>query len=125
LAVEVRNFFGKNGNFKLAKFLQNFSEKVWKKVWKFKFGKKFGYYSKMYVNFENFKKKYVKFEFLSQKDCFGSKSLEKVRKSLESLEILKIVLFRNFQKLQKMTLNLNFGNREKLVPSRKPTRTFG
>jgi len=35
---------------------RNFCEKVQKKVRKFKFGKKFGNYSKMYVNFENYKK---------------------------------------------------------------------
>ena len=35
---------------------QNFRKKVWKKVRKFKFGEKLGYYLKMYVNFENFKK---------------------------------------------------------------------
>jgi hypothetical protein len=34
----------------------NFCEKVRKKVRKFKFGKKFGNYSKMYVNFQNFEK---------------------------------------------------------------------
>jgi len=36
--------------------LRNFREKVRKKVRKFKFGKKFGNYSKMYINFENFEK---------------------------------------------------------------------
>jgi len=43
-------FFGKKLKFSKSR---NFREKVWKKVQKFKFGKKFGYYSKMYVNFEN------------------------------------------------------------------------
>jgi len=32
----------------------------------------------------------------------------------------------NFQKItKKMTLKSNFGNREKLIPTRKPTRMFG
>ncbi len=45
-------FRKKNGIFELAEFSQKSSEKIRK----FKFGKKFGNYSKMYVNFENFKK---------------------------------------------------------------------
>ncbi len=40
---------------------QNFRENIQKKVWKFKFGKKFGYYSIMYIIFENFEKKYVNY----------------------------------------------------------------
>jgi len=56
--------------------------------------------------------------FESKNPLFGSKSLEKVQKSLEigfskHSEILEIFLFRNFQKLQKMTLNSNFRNRKK------------
>jgi len=44
------------------------------------------------------------------------------------------VIFSRFRKLsfselskiyKKMTLNSNFGNREKLVPTRKPTQKFG
>ncbi len=92
--------------------------------------------------------------FESKNPAFGSKSLEKVRKkfgkssekfgkvrkSLESseisetgfaeyseiLEILEIVFFSEIsENYEKMMLNLNFGNREKLVPTRKPTRKFG
>ncbi len=64
------------------------------------------------------------------------KSLEKFGKVWKSLEKfgnrvfrtfgnLGIVLFQTFQKLQKMELNSNFGYREKLVPTRKPTQKFG
>ena len=64
--------------------------------------------------------------FESKNPGFGSKSLEKVWKSLETgfsehSEILEIVLFQNFRKLQKITLNLNSGNCEKLVLTQKPT----
>ncbi len=58
MVIEVWKFFGKKQNFQtreifeLAKFLRKSSEKVRK----FKFRKKFGYYSKIYVNFENFEK---------------------------------------------------------------------
>ncbi len=93
-------------------------------------GKKFGYYSKMQVNFENFEKKYLKFKFLSQKTLFlGQKVWKKFGKSLEKfgnvrkLGFLKVRKFRKlfFSELsknyKKMTLNSNFGNREKLVPT--------
>jgi len=48
--------------------------------------------------------------------------MEKVWKSLETgfskhSEISEIVLFRTFKNYEKMTLDSNFGNREKLVPS--------
>jgi len=46
--------------------------------------------------------------FESKNPVFGSKSLEKV-----------------FENYEKMTLNSNFGNRQKLVPTQKPTRKFG
>jgi len=77
---------------------------------------------------------------------FWSKSSEKVQKNSENLENLEKV--RKFQKLvfpnvrkfwkfrkfgnselsenyEKMTFNSKFENREKLVPTRKPTRKFG
>jgi hypothetical protein len=120
---------------------QNFRKKIWKKVWKFKFTKKFGYKPKLYVNFKNKIKNYVKFEFLSLKTLFlgqkvwqkFSKSLERVWKSSESLEtgisecseILEIVLFRTFQKLRKNDVQLELQKREKLVSTQKPTRKFG
>jgi len=37
----------------------------------------------------------------------------------------EIFLFQTFQKLQKNDVKSNFGIREKLVPTRKPTRMFG
>ncbi len=144
-AVEVWKFFRKKQNF--------WTREIFEK----KFGKKIRNLSseKVWILFENvckvqkFWKKFIKFEFLSQKTLFlgqkvwkfwkkFGKSLEKVRKkfgkssekfgkSLESLEtgfsecseISEIVLFRNFQKLLKNDVNSNFGNREKLVPTRK------
>jgi len=36
--------------------------------------------------------------------------------NLEFTENSEFVIFQSFQKLQKMTLKSNFGNREKLVP---------
>jgi len=68
-----------------------------------------------------------------KKPVFESESLEKVRKSSETevsehseiTENLEFVLFQTFRKYKKITLKLNFGNREKLVPTRKPTRMFG
>ncbi len=61
---------------------QNFCEKVWK----FKFGKKFGNYSKMYVNF---KKSMWSLSFWVKKPCFWVK---KFRKSSV------IVIFQNLRK---------------------------
>jgi hypothetical protein len=46
---------------------RNFRKKVWKKVRKFKFGKKFGYYSIMYIIFENSEKKYINYESIELK----------------------------------------------------------
>jgi len=90
--------------------LRNFCEKVRKKV------------RILFENvrkFQKFQKKYVKFEFLSQKNLFlGQKVWIKFRKILEKVwkiseigfsecsEILEIVLFRNFQKLQKNDVKL-------------------
>ncbi len=76
------------------------------------------------------KKNYVKFEFLSQKTLFLG---QKVRKSLEKFGNRVFQTFRNFgncsipkfQKLHKMTLNLNLKNFKKLVPTRKTTQKFG
>jgi len=65
---------------------QNCCEKVWKKVQKFKFGKKFGNYSKMYVNFKNFKKVCKVWVFESKKPVFGSKSLDMVRKKFGKVQ---------------------------------------
>jgi len=72
----------------------------------------------MYVNFKNFKKLCKVKVFESKNPVFGSKSLEKVRKSLETgfskhSEILEIILFQTFKNYEKMILNLNFGNPEK------------
>jgi len=110
---------------------RNFCKKVWK------------------CEFQKFQKKYVKFEFLSQKTLLmGIKDWEKFKKSSgkaqkkfgkvwksseiletgfsECLEILEIVFFYKIsENYKKMMLNSNFGNREKLVPTRKPTRKFG
>jgi len=64
---------------------------------------------------------------LGQKTLFlralGSKT--GVSEHSKFTEISEILLFRTFQKLQKMTLKLNFGNREKLVLTQKPTWMFG
>jgi hypothetical protein len=55
------------------------------------------------------------FEILSQKKpVFGSKSLEKVFLNMRKLFYSK--LSKNYEK---MMLNLNFGNHEKLVPAQK------
>jgi len=97
---------------------QNFCEKVQK----FKFIKKFGYYSKMYVNFE---KSTWSLSFWAKKPCFwvkkcrkcSEKVQKKFRKSSESSEtgfsecseiseILEIVLFQNFKKLWKNDVKL-------------------
>jgi len=96
---------------------QNFREKVWKKVWKFKFGKKFGNYSKMYV-------------FESKKPCFWVKKLDKLRKfwklGFPNVRKFRKLLFSKLSEIyEKMTLNSNFGNREKLILTRKPTQKFG
>jgi len=83
------------------------------------------------------------FEFLSQKNLFlGQKVWKKIGNVLkkfgkvwqssakfgnwvsECLEISEIGLFQTFQKLQKMMLNSNFGNRKNLVPTRNPTKKF-
>jgi len=112
-------FFRKKPEFSNS---QNFCEKVQKKVWKFKFGKKFGYYSKMYGNF---KKSMKSLSFWVKKPCFWVKSSEnskKVWKSSESSEtgfsecsetgfsecseISEIVLFRTFRKLRKNDVKL-------------------
>jgi len=72
---------------------------------------------------------------LKKTDEFGmatkfGKNSEKVRK----LGFPNVRIFQKFRKLyfsehsenyKKMTLNSNFGNREKLVPARKPTQKFG
>ncbi len=117
-AVEVRKFFGKKRNFQTRKFFAKSLEKsleiyVRKKVWK------------LFENvrkFQFFWKKYIKFDFLSQKTLFmGQKvwnKFGKVLKSLETgfskcLEISEIVLFQTFQKLQKNDVKL------KLWKSRK------
>jgi hypothetical protein len=65
-------------------------------------------------------------------DKYFGKSLETpvvgsktgVSEHSEFTENLEFVLFLTFQKLQKMTLKSYFGNREKLVPTRKPTQMF-
>jgi hypothetical protein len=82
--------------------LQNFRKKFWKKV---------QILTKIVCQFQKFWKNYVKFEFLSQNPIFGSKSLEKVQKSLETgfskcSEISEIVLFQTFQKLWKNDVQL-------------------
>jgi len=117
--------------------LRNFREKIWKKVQKSKFGKNIRNYSKLYVNFKNFEKVCKVWVFESKKPVFGSKSLEIIRKSSEKVRKFRKLGFpnvRKFRKLlfselskiyEKMTLNSNFGNRKKLVPTRKPTRKFG
>ncbi len=71
-------------------------------------------------------KKLRKVWVLSQKNpVFGSKSSKKFGKVLktgfsEHSEILEIS-----ENYEKMMLNSNFGNHEKLVPTWKPTRKFG
>jgi hypothetical protein len=59
------NFSEKNGIFKFAKIFAR------------KFVKKFGYYSKMYVNFENFEKTMHSLSFLVKKPCFWVKKFGK------------------------------------------------
>jgi len=75
--------------------------------------------------------------FWVKKPVFGSKRLEKARKKFRKVPkqgFPNILNFRKFWKLfyfklsenyKKMTLNLNFENREKLVPTRKLTQKFG
>jgi len=70
------------------------------------------------VRFQKFRKKYVKFEFLSQKTLFlGQKVRKKFGKSSEisesgfsecseSLEISEIVIFRTFRNLRKNDVKL-------------------
>ncbi len=77
-----------------------------------------------------FSKNYVEFKFLSQKTLFlgqkDGKSSEKFGNRVSKhTEISEIVLFRTFRKLQKMMLNSNFGNGEKLVLIQKLTQKFG
>jgi hypothetical protein len=56
----------------------------------------------LYVNFENFEKNYVKFEFLSQKTLFwGQKVWKKYKKNLEKVWKRVFPTFGNFR---------NFGN---------------
>jgi len=70
--------------------------------------------------------------FLSQKTLFlGQKVWKKFGKVWKSLEKFgKFGYFGNrvfgtFENYKKMTLNSNFGNRQKLVPTQKPTQMFG
>ncbi len=86
----------------------------------------------------------MKFEVFGQKTLFFGhkvrKSSEKVQKKFgKSLEISEtdfsecseIRKFRKFgnselsENFEKMTFNSKFENREKLVPTQKPTRKFG
>jgi len=113
------NFSEKNGIFELAKFSRKSSEKsceikVRKKVWKL---------FKNVRKFRKFWKKYVKFEFLGQKI---RKKFGKVWKKFGKVWKFQKLLFSDLSEIyEKMTLNSKFGNREKLVPTRKPTRKFG
>ncbi len=54
--------------------------------------------------------------FESKKPVFGSKSQEKVR---------KLFYHKLSENYEKMTLNLNFENRKKLILTQKPTQKFG
>ncbi len=76
------------------------------------------------------KKNYVKFEFFGQKTLFqGQKSLEKVWKFWKQV-FPNVRKFRKFgnselsENYKKMMFNSKFKNREKLVPTQKPTRKF-
>ncbi len=81
---------------------------------------------KLYVNFENFEKKIRKvWVFESKNAIFGSKSSEKFGKVWKSLEKGFSKHSEISENYEKITLNLNFGNREKLVPTQKPTQKFG
>jgi len=111
---------------------QNFGKKVWKKVWKFKFGKSLDI-NQNCMSISKISKNYVKFEFLSKKKqflskknlVFGSKSLEKARKFRKSSETGFSECSEISENYEKMPLNSKFENREKLVPTRKPTQKFG
>jgi len=72
--------------------------------------------------------------FWVKKPCFWfkkfKKTLEKVRKqgfpNIWNLEKFWKLFYSKLSKnYEKMTLNLNLENCEKLVPTRKPTQTFG
>jgi len=121
------------------------SEFFWKKpeIFAKKFGKKFGNLSlekSLDINrncksISKISKKLCKvWVFESKNPVFGSKSLEKFKKVLVIVRKLGFPNVGKFRKLfysklsknyEKMTLNSNFGNREKLVPTGKPTRKFG
>jgi len=111
-AVKVQKFFGKKRNFWTRKIFAkrfvksselfvfatfgNFSEKngIFKlaKI----FAKKFGYYSKMYVNFKNFEKTMHSLSFLVKKPCFWVK---KFGKSLGKFGKVRKHGFLNIRKL--------------------------
>jgi len=79
------------------------------KVQKFKFGKKVWILTEIVRQFQKFRKNYVKFEFLSQKNpVFGSKSLEKVWKSWEKLG----KVWKSSEKFRNRVFRMfgNFGN---------------
>jgi len=128
-AVEVWNFFGKNLNFQTRKiFAKNFGNKFRNLS-----SEKSSDINRNCTSILKISKSYVKFEFLSQKTLFlGQKVWKKFGKSSgKSLEKLGNTVFRTFGNFgncfipkfpkitKKMMLNLNFENREKLVPTRK------
>jgi len=67
---------------------------------------------------------------MGQKPCFWVKKFGKVRKqgfpNIRNLQkFWKLFYSELSENYEKMTLNSNFENHEKLVPTRKPTRKFG
>jgi hypothetical protein len=118
--LKFKKFSEKNGIFELAKFSRKSLEKV----------------RVLFKNvrlFQKFQKKYVKFEFLSQKTLFLGQKFGDFEKSLEkSLEKVWKVRKQGFpnvwkfrklffseisENYEKMTLNSNFGNRGKRIPT--------
>jgi len=133
LCFQSSAIFRKNPEFLNSR---NFREKVRKKVWKFKFGKKFGNYSKMYVNFETlfFGQKVRKCSEKVRKKLGNFGKISEISEKFRKLVFPNVRKFRNFRKFgnselsenfEKMVSYLNFGNYEIFVPTRKPTRKFG
>jgi len=127
----LKFFFGKNRNFWTREI---FTKKFGKKFRNLSSEKSLGI-NRSCTSISKISKKLWKvWVFESKNSVFASKSLEKVRKSLEKFVNRVFRTFGNFGNCsipnfpkitKKMTLNSNFGNHEKLIPTRFLTRKFG
>jgi len=128
-------------NFLFSRVLKMFgcqsSEKFWKnwnfwtrKIFAKKFGKSLEKSSDINQNCTSILKilkKLWKFEFLSQKTLFlGQKVWKNSETGFPNIrKFWKLFYSKISENYEKMMLNSNFGNREKLVPTQKLTQKFG